>query len=104
MIEAARQMETLAADPESKLLDNYLSEIVADKGYPSNDTMTALKDLHIRSYISEPDRGRRNWKGKPDEQQAVYANRRRIHARFGSVLRLGRHNCLADTTRSLNLE
>ena len=65
MIEAARQMETLAADPESKLPDDYLSEIVADKGYHSNDTMTAFKDLGIRSYISEPDRGRRNWKGKP---------------------------------------
>ena len=57
MIEAARQMETLAADPESKLPDDYLSEIVADKGYHSNDTMTAFKDLGIRSYISEPDRG-----------------------------------------------
>ena len=78
MIEAARQMETLAADPESKRPDNYLSEIVADKGYHSNDTMTAWKDLNIRSYILEPDRGRRNWKGKPDEQQAVYANRRWI--------------------------
>ena len=50
MIEAARQMETLAADPESKLPDDYLSEIVADKGYHSNDTMTAFKDLGIRSY------------------------------------------------------
>ena len=68
MIEAARQMETLGADPESKLPDDYLSEIVADKGYHSNDTMTAFKDLGIRSYISEPDRGRRNWKGKPAEQ------------------------------------
>ena len=86
MIEAARQMETLAADPESKLPDDYLSEIVADKGYHSNDTMTAFKDLGIRSYISEPDRGRRNWKGKPAEQQAVYANRRRIRGERGKRL------------------
>ena len=42
-------METLAADPESKLPDDYLSEIVADKGYHSNDTMTAFKDLGIRA-------------------------------------------------------
>ena len=35
-------------DPESKLPDDYLSEIVADKGYHSNDTMTAFKDLGIR--------------------------------------------------------
>ena len=86
MIEAARQMETLAADPESKLPDDYLSEIVADKGYHSNDTMTAFKDLGIRSYISEPDRGRRNWKGKLAEQQAVYANRRRIRGERGKRL------------------
>ena len=79
-------METLAADPESKLPDDYLSEIVADKGYHSNDTMTAFKDLGIRSYISEPDRGRRNWKGKPAEQQAVYANRRRIRGERGKRL------------------
>ena len=86
MIEAARQMETLAADPESKRPDDDLSEIVADKGYHSNDTMTAFKDLGIRSYISEPDRGRRNWKGKPAEQQAVYANRRRIRGERGKRL------------------
>ena len=61
MIETALQMETLAADPEAKLRDDFLSEIVADKGYHSNDTMTAFRDLGIRSYVSEPDRGRRNW-------------------------------------------
>ena len=86
MIEAARQMETLAADPESKLRDDCLSEIVADKGYHSNDTLTGFRDLNMRSYISEPDRGRRNWKGKPDEQKAVYANRRRIRGERGKRL------------------
>ena len=32
--------------------------------------MTGFKDLNIRSYISEPDRGRRNWKDKSEEKQA----------------------------------
>ena len=86
MIETALQMETLAADPESKLRDDFLSEVVADKGYHSNDTMTAFSDLGIRSYISEPDRGRRNWKNKAAEQQAVYANRRRIRGDRGKQL------------------
>ncbi len=86
MIETALQMETLAADPEAKLRDDVLSEIVADKGYHSNATMTAFRDLGIRSYISEPDRGRRNWKNKAAEQQAVYANRRRIRGERGKQL------------------
>ena len=33
---------------------------------------------HIRSYIPELERGRRNWQGKREEQQQVYANRRRL--------------------------
>jgi len=86
MIEAARQMEMLAADPESKLRDDFLSEIVADKGYHSNATMTVFRDLGIRSYISEPNRGRRNWKNKAAEQQAVYANRQRIRGDRGKQL------------------
>jgi len=34
-------------------------EAVADKGYHSNDTLTALREAEVRTYISEPDRGRR---------------------------------------------
>src|SRR5438876_4576805 len=34
-------------------------EAVGDKGYHSNDTLTALADGEVRSYISEPDRGQR---------------------------------------------
>jgi transposase len=86
MIEAAHQMTILATDPESKLRTDVLSELVTDKGYHSNDTLTGFKDLNIRSYISEPDRGRRNWKGKLDAKQAVYANRRRIRGNRGKQL------------------
>ena len=71
MIQAAHQMETLAADPGSKLRNDVLSELVADKGYHSNDTLTGFKDLNIRSYISEPDRGRRNWKDKSEENSRL---------------------------------
>ena len=39
-------------------------EVVADKGYHSNATMTGVKDRGLRSYVSEPNRGRRKWKGK----------------------------------------
>ena len=36
-----------------------VAEVVADKGYHSNETMVVLSDLGLRSYVSEPDRGRR---------------------------------------------
>jgi len=40
----------------------------------------------VRSYISEPDRGRRNWKKKPEARAAVYRNRRRIRSPRGQRL------------------
>jgi hypothetical protein len=43
----------------------------------------------VRSYISEPDRGRRNWRKKPEARAAVYRNRRRIRGPRGlRLLRL----------------
>ena len=62
-------------------------EVVADKGYHSNKTVLELKELGLRGYLSETDRGRRNWKGKNRKYQApVYANRRRIRGRRGRRL------------------
>ena len=39
-----------------------------------------LAEREIRSYVPEPERGKRHWAGKADEQQCVYANRRRVRA------------------------
>jgi transposase len=61
-------------------------EVVGDKGYHSNEALTALKDWEVRSYISEPERGRRRWKDNPEAQQAVYGNRRRIIGEHGKQL------------------
>ena len=70
---------TAAAQVEAVLPAGVgVAEVVGDKGYHSNETMIAFRALGLRSYVSEPDRGRRNWKGKAAAQQAVYANRRRI--------------------------
>lgn len=55
-----------------------VQEVVADKGYHSNEVMVGMAELGVRSYVAEPDRGRRNWDGKEAEQAAVYSNRRRI--------------------------
>jgi transposase len=61
-------------------------EAVADKGYHSNDTLQALGEAEVRTYISEPDRGRRRWKGKTEAKQAVYGNRRRTRGERGKQL------------------
>ena len=72
-----------------KISDQWASETVADKGYHSNDTMRDLDEMQLRSYISEPDRGRRNWMDKEDgldARDATYANRRRIKGDRGKGL------------------
>ena len=55
LIEAAEQIEAVIADSEGP------QELVADKGYHSNQALVALEAVGVRSYISEPDRGRRHW-------------------------------------------
>jgi len=67
--------------------ENVVQEVVADKGYHSNDTMRDLQECEIRSYVSEPKRKwQRHWEGKAGEQHAVYANRRRIKGERGKAL------------------
>jgi len=53
-------------------------EVVADKGYHSNDTMETIAGAGCRSYISEPNRGQRNWKGKEEARDATRNNSKRI--------------------------
>jgi len=45
-----------------------------------------MEEHEVRTYISEPDRGRRDWEDKEQEQKAVYANRRRIRGERGKRL------------------
>ena len=65
---------------------NGIMEIVTDKGYNSGKTLLALEQVGARSYIPEPKRPRRRWDGKAEEQQAVYANRRRVKGNHGKQL------------------
>ena len=67
-----------------------IEEVVADKGYHSNEVMLKLAEWKLRSYVAEPERGARKWKGKAAEQAAVYANRRRISGARGKGLQAGR--------------
>ena len=63
-----------------------VEEVVADKGYHSNQGLVDLHGEGVRSYIPEPERGPRKWAGKPNEQKQVYANRRRMSGRRGKDL------------------
>jgi transposase len=63
-----------------------VSNVVADKGYHSNATMVGLQEEGVRSYVSEPNRGRRRWVGKDAARDAVYANRRRVRGEHGKAL------------------
>jgi transposase len=62
------------------------AEVVADKGYHSNAVLRQLSESGVRSYIPEPDRGKRNWQGKAAEKKAVYGNRRRVRGVHGKRL------------------
>jgi transposase len=81
---AAEELEAVAAatDGETAVID----EVVADKGYHSNQVLVDLAALDLRTYVAEPDRGRRTWKKKADARDAVYANRRRIRGARGLAL------------------
>jgi len=68
---AAQNLETV------KPASEVVRELVADKGYHSNELLKDLRVLGIRTYISEPARGRRNWRDDSDARDAVYANRPR---------------------------
>ena len=89
LITAAEQVELV--QPEGRGVE----EVVADKGYHSDATLVALGEVGVRSYVSEPERGRRCWQDKktgetPPEkraaQKALYANRRRVRGRRGRRL------------------
>jgi len=83
LIEAAEQVEAVQPDGDG------IEEIVGDKGYHSNQSLVDLEAVGVRSYISEPDRGRRSWTKNPTARDAVYRNRRRIRgARGQRLLRL----------------
>jgi transposase len=78
--------EAAAAAPAADVSIGGPAELVLDKGYHSNEVLRKLKDWNVRSYCSEPDRGRRNWKDRQEERDAVYANRRRIGGSRGKRL------------------
>ena len=58
LIMAAEQVELVQPDNPG------VEEVVADKGYHSDETLVALGAVGVRSHVSEPERGRRCWQDK----------------------------------------
>ena len=86
---AAEQLEAVQATAPTAL--------VGDKGYHSNETLLALDAIGVRSYLAEPDRGRRCWTKAPEAQRPVYGNRRRVSGRHGKRLMRRRGEYLERT-------
>jgi transposase len=66
--------------------ERAIEEVVADKGYHSAAVLKDLQQQAVRTYIPEPDRGRRKWDGKAVEQKRTYDNRRRVRGDRGQRL------------------
>lgn len=89
--EAGERIAEAAADSNNEIDGELVNpagpaEAVLDKGYHSRAVVSQLTAAGVRTYCAEPHRGRQRWKGKKREQQAVYANRRRIRATRGKWL------------------
>jgi transposase len=87
--ETEKNLAQVQEDPQANesLHTQTMKEVVADKGYHGNETVRTLAEREIRSYVSEPRyRGRRHWKDREAERDAVYANRRRIRGVRGKRL------------------
>ena len=78
------QLEAL--EDEQKIETREERDLVTDKGYHSNDTMVETKDAGWRTYCAEPNRKKRDWEGKHEARDAVYANRRRVSGKRGKRL------------------
>src|SRR5450755_1302004 len=77
----------LHPEEEPKVNVAGIEELVADKGYHSGEALEQFKELEVRTYIPEKKQpGKRHWKGKKGQQQAVYQNRQRVRGGYGKKL------------------
>jgi transposase len=86
--EAGERITSVVADSDGAEIVKQVStdgprEVVTDKGYHSRTLVSELTEWGLRTYCSEPNRGRQQWRGQEREQQAVYANRRRVRGERG---------------------
>jgi transposase len=83
-VEAAFTQVAQAMEATGETLpEGLFEEVVTDKGYHSNQCVQDLQELGLRTYVSEPERGRRKWQEHPEARKAVYGNRRRVKGERG---------------------
>src|SRR3954452_1699179 len=99
LVQTTENLAALKGDERvaDKVRDDFVTEGVFDKGYHSKQTLLDLDQMGVRSYVSEPERGRQNWDGNPDARDAVYANRRRVRGERGKRLLRSRGEKLERT-------
>jgi len=85
-VAVAEQIATPTAQGQYKVQEQGMREVVTDKGYHSGSGLAGMIAMGVRTYVSVPRQPRRNWEGKPDQQAAVYANRRRVEGERGKSL------------------
>jgi len=94
--------EVIEGEPDAPAVEvESPAELVTDKGYHSREVVRQLAEAGIRSYISEPERGRQRWDGQSSEQAAVYGNRRRVRSERGKRLQRQRGEKLERTMAHL---
>lgn len=72
-------------------LEIAVEEAVADKGYHKSQTLAECAEWDVRTYIPEPERGKRTWTDKPPSWRvATVANRRRVKGERGKRLQKNR--------------
>ncbi len=86
--EAGERITSIVADADNGEVVKLVSaegprEVVTDKGYHSRAVLRELTEWGVRTYCSEPNRGRQKWQDLRTEQAAVYANRRRLRGERG---------------------
>ena len=86
--EAGERITSVVAEADSAEMGTQVSaegprEVVTDKGYHSRAVLSEMAEWGVRTYCSEPNRGRQRWQDQRTGQQAVYANRRRIRGERG---------------------
>ena len=86
VIEAGVAVAGVAGEQAPRVHAQGVQEVVADRGYHSNEVLRQMEQLRLRTYIAEPERGTRNWEGKAEAKAAVYGNRRRVQGSRGKRL------------------
>src|SRR3989449_638121 len=86
--EAGEQIATVAGEETSEGVNpEGPKEVVLDKGYHSNEVLTKLAEWEVRSYCSEPERGRRR-------AVAAHLPLRQLRQHFVAVVSLVQHHFL----------